>query len=74
MLTKRVLFGATASLAVLGGVLFTLASRADLAPHPQGEVAVTGEVALTGQVTSEAEGSMEGVVVTAKREDRKSVV
>jgi streptogramin lyase len=61
MLTKRGLFGAL-SLAVLAGALLTLASRAEPAPESQ------AEVALTGQVTSEAEGSMEGVVVTAKRE------
>ena len=62
MLTKRMLFGVIASLAVLSGALFSLAPQAELAPQPQAEVAVTG------QVTSAAEGSMEGVVVTAKRE------
>ena len=62
MLTKRMLFGVTASLAVFAGALIALASRTELAPRPQ------AEVAMTGQVTSAAEGSMEGVVVTAKRE------
>ena len=61
MLSKRGLFGVL-SLAVLAGALLTLASRAETAPDAQ------AEVALTGQVTSAAEGSMEGVVVTAKRE------
>jgi len=62
MLTKRMLFGVTASLTVLAGALVTLASQTEPAPHPQAGVAVTG------QVTSAAEGLMEGVVVTAKRE------
>ena len=54
------LFGVTASLAVFAGVLIALASQTELAPRPQAEVEVTG------LVTSAAEGSMEGVVVTAK--------
>ena len=62
MLTNRMFFGVIASLTVLAGALIALASQRELAPHPQAEVAVTG------QVTSAAEGSMEGVVVTAKRE------
>ena len=62
MLTKRTLFGVIASLAVLTGVLVALASQTELAPRPQVEGSVSG------QVTSAAEGSMEGVVVTAKRE------
>ena len=62
MLTKRMLFGVIASLAVLASALIVLTSQTELAPYPQSEFAVTG------QVTSAAEGSMEGVVVTAKRE------
>ncbi len=62
MLTKRTLFGVIATLAVLAGALVILASQTEPAALPQAEVAVTG------QDTSAAEGSMEGVVVTAKRE------
>ncbi len=62
MLTNRMFFGVIVSLAVLAGALIALASQRELAPLPQAEVAVTG------QVTSAAEGLMEGVVVTAKRE------
>ena len=62
MLKKRTLFGVIASLAVLTGALVALASQTELAPRPQAEGSVSG------QVSSAAEGSMEGVVVTARRE------
>ena len=62
MLTRRKLFAVIGILALFAGALATLTFRTDRAPHPQ------ADVALTGQVTSVAEGSMEGVVVTARRE------
>ena len=62
MLTRRFLFGSVASLAVVAATLATLHSQTALALDTH------AEVALAGQVTSAAEGPMEGVVVTAKRE------
>ena len=61
MLTRRVLLGVTAGLAVLSVSLFALFSQTDA---PNGQL----ESALTGEVASVEEGPMEGVVVTAKRE------
>ncbi len=61
MLTRRILLGVTAGLAVLSVSLFALFSQTDA---PNGQL----ESALTGEVSSVEEGPMEGVVVTAKRE------
>ena len=61
MLTRRRLFGGVASLAVISTAL---ATHAQTPPAPDSHPDVT----LTGQVTSVAEGAMEGVVVTVKRE------
>ncbi len=61
MLTRRMLFGAIGSLAVLASAVVILTSQTEPAPNDQ------AKGALTGQVTSAAEGPMEGVVVTAKR-------
>ena len=62
MLTRRLVVGSVASLAVVATTLVTL--RSQTAPA----LDTHAEVVLTGQVTSAAEGPMEGVVVTAKRE------
>jgi hypothetical protein len=61
MLSKRMLFAVIASLAVFAGALIAFAARTEPAPRPQ------AEVALAGQATPAAEGSREGLVVTAKR-------
>ena len=68
MPTKLVLFGAVVGVAVLAVAVLTLTSRASLASRPP------FEVAMSGQITSPAEGLMEGVVVTAKREGSKIAV
>jgi streptogramin lyase len=62
MLSRRRVFEGLASLAVISTALVTL--DAQTAPAPDSHADVT----LTGQVTSVAEGAMEGVVVTVKRE------
>ena len=62
MWTRHILFGAAASLAVIPATLVTPFAQTEPRRDAQ------AEVALAGQVTSTAEGPMEGVVVTAKRE------
>ena len=62
MLTRRRLFEGLASLAVISTALATLDAQTPPAPDSH------AHVTLTGQVTSVAEGAMEGVVVTVKRE------
>ena len=62
MWTRGILFGVTASLVVMCATAVTVAAQT--APRGDGQA----EVALAGQVTSQADGPMEGVVVTAKRE------
>ena len=62
MKMRRLVVGVLAGLAILVAVGAATLSRSSAAPERG--MALT----LTGQVTSEAEGLMEGVVVTAKRE------
>ena len=62
MRTLRIPLGALALAAVLAGVAVLALSRPD--PSAGARAAAT----LAGRVTSAAEGPMEGVVVTAKRE------
>ena len=62
MRTRRVVVGALAGIAVLIGIGALALSRSNTSRD------VPGALVLTGQVMSDAEGAMEGVVVTAKRE------
>src|SRR5262249_29770523 len=62
MRSKRLLLGGCAVLAIM------------LLPASSHLVRAQNEVALTGVVTSDAEGAMEGVVVSAKKADSKVTV
>ena len=62
MWTRDMLFGGTASLAIV------LAAVAPATAQTERRGEAHAEAALAGQVTSTAEGPMEGVVVTAKRQ------
>lgn len=62
MRIRRVVVGVLAVVAVLAGVWVVTFSRPDSSP------VAPAALTLTGEVTSEAEGPMEGVVVTAKRD------
>ena len=62
MQIRRVVVGVLAGLAVLIAVGALALSRSDVA------LETAAALTLTGRVTSEAEGRMEGVVVTAKPE------
>src|SRR5882762_4528485 len=53
-------------------LMLTLAAAAMVFPPVSNTVRAEGDAALTGIVSSEAEGKMEGVVVTARR--AKSIV